>query len=225
MATLQLLINQNLFLKDPQDTDLGRKIVQKGIIVIDCLGFEKFTFKKLAKEIDSTEASIYRYFENKHKLLIYLHAWYWNWLEYKIDFQTQNIEDPTRELEIALRIIAEKKEKDPFFPQIDEAALYRIIVDEYDKGYLTKQVDEDNKEGLFRGMKSLCHKVANMISKVNKEYPYPHTLVSTVFHAAHQQLFYAQHLPALTEVSSSKGDLNNQIEKYIKSLVFNNIKQ
>ncbi|MEL7146362.1 MAG: TetR/AcrR family transcriptional regulator, partial [Bacteroidota bacterium] len=169
MATLQLLINRNLFVKDPQDTELGRRIVQTGILVIDALGFEKFTFRKLAKEIDSTEASIYRYFENKHKLLIYLHAWYWNWLEYRIDFQTQNIEDPIRELEIALKVIAEKKKRDPFFPQIDEEALYRIIVDEYDKGYLTKQVDEDNKEGLFRGMKSLCNKVATMVSKVNKE--------------------------------------------------------
>ena len=96
MATLQLLMSENLFLRDPQDTDLGRKIVQESIKMIDELGFEGFTFKKLATRIDSTEASIYRYFENKHRLLVYMIAWYWNWLEYKIDFGTQNITDPTK---------------------------------------------------------------------------------------------------------------------------------
>ena len=103
MATLQLLMNENLFIRDPQETELGRKIVQDSICMIDELGFEKFTFKKLALKIDSTEASIYRYFENKHRLLVYLIAWYWNWIEYRIDFGTQNITDPGKKLAIAFR--------------------------------------------------------------------------------------------------------------------------
>ncbi|MEL7148384.1 MAG: hypothetical protein AAFO69_18565, partial [Bacteroidota bacterium] len=60
---------------------------------------------------------------------------------------------------------------------------------------------------------------------VDKDILYLHSLVSTVFHAAHQQLFYAQHLPSLTEINDSHGDLNLQIEQFINSLVFNNIKQ
>ena len=51
------------------------------------IGFESFTFKKLAAKIESTEASVYRYFENKHKLLIYLVSWYWNWVEYRLDME------------------------------------------------------------------------------------------------------------------------------------------
>lgn len=35
-------------------------------------GYEAFTFKKLAEDIGTTEAGIYRYFENKYKLLVYL---------------------------------------------------------------------------------------------------------------------------------------------------------
>ena len=89
MTTLQLVLNPNLYLRDPQETELGRSIVQQGISMIDELGFEQFTFKKLAVHIGSTEASIYRYFENKHKLLVYIIAGDWNGLEYRIDFGTQ----------------------------------------------------------------------------------------------------------------------------------------
>ncbi|MDH5608082.1 MAG: TetR/AcrR family transcriptional regulator, partial [Cyclobacteriaceae bacterium] len=36
------------------------------------IGFERFNFKKLSTTINSTEASVYRYFKNKHQLLDYL---------------------------------------------------------------------------------------------------------------------------------------------------------
>jgi AcrR family transcriptional regulator len=223
MATLQLLMNENLFIRDPQDTELGRKIIQESIRMIDELGFEKFTFKKLAMNIESTEASVYRYFENKHRLLVYLIAWYWNWLEYHIDFGTHNITDPRRKLEIALELVAQKKEKDPLFPEIDEEALYRIVIWESDKTYLTKQVDEDNKEGLFRGFKSLCEKIASFIIEINSDYKYPHTLISTALQMAHQQLFYAEHLPSLTDLKISEGSIQKQNEAFLKELVFNTI--
>lgn len=224
MATLQLMMNENLYLRDPQDTDLGRKIIQESIAMIDELGFEKFTFKKLATKIDSTEASIYRYFENKHRLLVYLIAWYWNWIEYRIDFGTQNIESPERRLEIALTIVGEKKVKDPFFPNVNEEALYRIVIAESDKTYLTKQVDEDNKEGLFRGYKSLCKKIALYILEINPDFKYPHSIISTALLTAHQQLFYAVHLPSLTDLKKDKGDLHTQIQDFLKEFVFNSIK-
>ena len=91
-----LLLSQKLCLRDPNQTELGQKILNHSILLIDELGFEGFTFKKLAKAIGSTEASVYRYFENKHKLLVYLVAWYWAWLDYTIDYQIHNIEDPRR---------------------------------------------------------------------------------------------------------------------------------
>ena len=37
--------------------------------MIDALGFEDFTFKKLGQEIGSNESSVYRYFDSKHKLI------------------------------------------------------------------------------------------------------------------------------------------------------------
>ena len=91
---LQIKMNEALFLRNPEGSDLGKKIIKHAIQLINKNGFENFTFKKLAEDIGSTEAGIYRYFENKHRLLIYLIAWYWNWLEYQIRFQTNNIKDP-----------------------------------------------------------------------------------------------------------------------------------
>lgn len=217
-------MSENLFLRDPQDTELGRNIVQVSIEMIDELGFEKFTFKKLATRIDSTEASIYRYFENKHRLLVYLIAWYWNWLEYKIDFGTQNILEPEKKLEIALGIVSERKLADPFFPQIDEEALYRIVISESDKTYLTKQVDEDNKDGLFIGFKSLCKKIASFIHEINPEFKFAHSLISTALQAAHQQLFYAQHLPSLTDFDATKDNLHEKNKHFLVTMVFNTIK-
>ncbi|MEQ9426305.1 MAG: TetR/AcrR family transcriptional regulator [Cyclobacteriaceae bacterium] len=222
IATLQLNMNKNLFIRDPQETDLGKRIVSESIRLIDQIGFEAFTFKKLAVSIESTEASIYRYFENKHKLLIYLIAWYWAWLEYLIDYHTHNLPDAESKLNTALRIVSEKKAQDPMFPEVDEAALHRIVIAESDKTYLTKQVDADNKEGLFKGYKSLCKRIASYISEMRPNYQYPHSLVSTVLEAAHQQLFFAKHLPSLTEVNENSSSHDQNFE-FLRHLVFKTI--
>ena len=83
---LHLKMNEALFLRDPQSSELGKNILKHSVQLIYKNGFEAFTFKKLAADIGTTEAGIYRYFENKHKLLVYLTAWYWGWLEFQISF-------------------------------------------------------------------------------------------------------------------------------------------
>ncbi|MGZ5010791.1 MAG: TetR/AcrR family transcriptional regulator, partial [Methylobacter sp.] len=65
-------MNDKLFLRDPEQSELGKKIILHSIQLIHKNGFEAFTFKKLAEAIGTTEAGIYRYFENKHRLLIYI---------------------------------------------------------------------------------------------------------------------------------------------------------
>lgn len=222
MTVLQIKMNESLFLKDPQSTDLGKRIIQTSIHMIAELGFETFTFKKLSIALESTEASIYRYFENKHRLLIYLIAWYWAWLEYKIDYETNHIEEPYLRLETVLSILCTKPEPDAAFPDINESALRQIMVAESDKVYLTKQVDDDNKQGLFRGYKSLCEKLSKMALEINPNYPFPSSLISTIMEASNQQIFFAEHLPSLTE-SSKSADCYQSNFNFIKSLVFNSI--
>lgn len=222
MTTLQLKLNSNLYSKDPQSTDLGLRIINQSIQIIDEIGFEAFTFKKLSIKIDSTEASIYRYFENKHKLLVYLIAWYWGWTEYRIAFETNNITDSKERLLIALKIISDKKEEDFNFPNVDETALQRIVISESDKTYLTKQVDEINKEGLFRGYKSVCRTISDLILAIAPKFKYPNSLASTCLEAANQQIFFGEHLPALSELRDA-ADPYKENFKFLETLVFNTI--
>ncbi|MGK7393066.1 MAG: TetR/AcrR family transcriptional regulator [Candidatus Cyclobacteriaceae bacterium M3_2C_046] len=217
-ATIQIKLNEKLYLRDPEQTDLGRRIISASIQLIHKIGFEQFTFKKLAKEINSTEASIYRYFENKHKLLIYLVSWYWSWLEYQVNYQTHNIDDPVEKLKIALRVMADDIKYDPTFSHIDEELLYKIVIAEADKTYLTKEVDLDNKEGFFKSYKSLCGKIASLLSDVNPEFKYPRALISTLIEASHQQKFFAVHLPSLTEIE--KGGAS-EVRDFLEYIVFN----
>ena len=65
-VNIRISLNPGLYLKDPQESDLGRRIIKHSILLLEELGFEQFNFKKLAEAMGSTEASIYRYFENKH---------------------------------------------------------------------------------------------------------------------------------------------------------------
>ncbi|MEQ8304052.1 MAG: TetR/AcrR family transcriptional regulator [Cyclobacteriaceae bacterium] len=224
MTSLTFKLNAHLFLRDPQHTELGQRIINRSVEMIDKLGFEHFTFKKLAEEINSTEASIYRYFENKHRLLQYLVSWYWSWMEYKIEIATNSIQNPTERLRASLKVITEEKKYDPSFEFIDEVALHRIVISELDKTYLTKWVDQDNKEGLFGGFKSLCQKIGNIVVEVNADYQYPNSLISTVLLAAKQQLFFASHLPSLTNVKNLSRP-NETIHLFLEKLVFDTLNQ
>ena len=69
LSNFKISVNPDIYLKDPESSELGRKIINHSIALIDELGFEQFTFKKLGVRIASNESSIYRYFENKHMLL------------------------------------------------------------------------------------------------------------------------------------------------------------
>ena len=85
----KVIMNEKLYLRNPEGTEIGKQIIKIGVNMISDLGYEQFTFKKLATEIGSTEATVYRYFENKHKLLIYIIDWYWAFIEFQVIFLTQ----------------------------------------------------------------------------------------------------------------------------------------
>lgn len=222
MASLAFKLNEHLFLRDPQNTNLGQNIISKSVELIDELGFEQFTFKKLAEAIESTETSIYRYFENKHRLLLYLVSWYWSWIEYRIDLSTNSSQSALEKLKASLWVISEKKVYDPTFAFVDECALHRIVISELDKTYLTKWVDKDNQEGLFGGFKSLCKKIAALVSEIDPTYPYPNSLISTTLLAAKQQMFFAVHLPSLTNLSK-EGNTHEKVYQFLERLVLDTL--
>ena len=207
MIAIQIRLNENLYLRDPQQTKLGKKIIEFGILLIEDLGFEKFTFKKLADKIDSTEASVYRYFENKHKFLLYLVSWYWEWVKFQIEYNTMNIESHVRRLHISISMLVDSSRTNPAVEHVDENKLHRIIVAEAVKAYHSKDVDEENRAGLFLTYKTLCKVLYNQILNIKPDFPYAHTLASTLIEMTNNNIFYAEHLPSLTDIKIQDGNL------------------
>tara|TARA_R100000935_G_C2818078_1_gene158288 strand:+ start:54 stop:728 length:675 start_codon:yes stop_codon:yes gene_type:complete len=203
LKNFQIKVNDKTYVKDPETSELGKRIIEHSIELINEIGFESFTFKKLGNLISSNESSIYRYFENKHKILLYLTSWYWTWVEYQIVLQTISIPDPTNKLNKMISIITSKTENDSNFSHINEKLLNKIIINEYSKSFLTKEVDLENKEGYFSIYKRLISRIEIAIIAVNGEYPYPASLASNLIEGSLHQHFLAEHFPTLTNCSES----------------------
>lgn len=198
----KLELNKHLYLKDPQETELGRKIVEEAILLIEEIGFELFTFKKLAQRIDSVEASIYRYFENKTKLLSYLVAYYWRWLDFKVSFAINNLGSAEEKLRLTLKLIVDPSLESGLKANLNEVILHRIVANESLKSFFNKEVDQHNKEGFFLDYKHFCGRIAALMLELNPTFPYPNALASMIVEAAHHQIYYAEHLPKLTNLDS-----------------------
>jgi len=220
---LQIRMNENLFLRDPQETELGKKILYHSILLIHEKGFEVFNFKKLAEAADITEAGVYRYFENKHRLLVYLVAWYWNWLDYQISYITNNIRKPDAKLKKIIRLLASPLKDDHSISYINESLLHQIVVEQGIKAYLTNHVTEDNKQHLFKPYKDLCARIGGIMLECNPELKYPRSLSSTLIEMAHLQKFFKYNLPSLTDFNNSKNESN--IVAFLEDLVFCNVKK
>lgn len=214
LKNLKISVSASLYLKDPESSELGKKIINQGILMIDKIGFEKFTFKKLGEEIKSNESSIYRYFENKHKFLVYITNWFWGWKEYQLVFSTHGIEKPMEKLLKAVEVMAHPVEEDIRFEHINEVALNNIIINESSKSYLTKKVDEENKEGHFKLYKRLVSRVSGMIKEVSPAYPYPLSLATTIIDGSLHQHFLSQHF---SNISDCTNDITPSM--YFKNLV------
>lgn len=219
--SVHIVISDALYTKDPESSDLGRNIISKSIEMINELGYESFTFKKLGVVIGSNESSIYRYFSSKHALLIYLISWYWSWVEYKLVFATTNMATPEERLREAIRIVTENVTEDQAFSNINEVLLHNIIISESSKAYYTKDVDTENKKGYFKTYKRVVQRASDMVLAVNPKFKFPHMLISTVIEGAHHQRYYATHLPSLTDAEKGK----NTIVTFYTGLVLKTISE
>ena len=217
-------LEKKLFLRDPELTELGRNIIDQSIKIIDKFGFEDFTFRKLAVELKSTEASIYRYFENKQRLFLYLITWYWSWVKYNIDFQIIKLRDPKKKLKAIIKVLCSSSQDDPSTAHIDESILCRIVITQSDKTYLTSSIEQDNKDGLFEAKKEVCNKIASVISMINPGYPNPVSLAISIINIVHKQLFYSVFLKDFTDLTISGND-PRQLEAFIENLIFSTLKK
>ena len=218
LSNIKMQINEKIYVKDPETSALGKKIIEQSILLIDDIGFDNFTFKKLGEKIGSNESSIYRYFENKHKLLVYLSSWYWSWMEYKLVFATNNITDPKEKLRKAITIITEKVEDDNSTEHINEAILNKIIVQEFTKTLLTKEVDEENKEGFFIVYKRIINRIIEIINEVNPNYLFAKSLASSIVEGALHQHFLKEHLTTITSCDETNSVTDFYIDLAVKTL-------
>ncbi|HRO43586.1 MAG TPA: TetR/AcrR family transcriptional regulator [Flavipsychrobacter sp.] len=215
---LQIKMNPALFLRDPESSELGRNIIRHSIGMIHELGFEDFTFKKLANRVGTTEASIYRYFENKHRLLTYITTWFWTWMEYQLLFHTNNVTDPTQKIDTIIRLLTFKVDDKFIMEHIDKHILHHIVIAEGNKAYLTKHVTEDNNARLFKPYKDLCQRIADIFLEYNPAYLFPHSLGSTLVETAHHQYYFQDHLPALTDFGKAKNTV--PLQDFLSHLVY-----
>ena len=85
--------------------------------------------------------------------------------------------------------------------------LHRIVIAEGSKACHNKEVDEQNKEGFFWSYKSLSQKIAEIILENNPSFPYPRALASNLLEMANHYTYFAQHIPALTDITLIAGNL------------------
>ena len=217
---LQITVSPELYCKNPDSSELGRTIITKSIELINEGGIEAFTFKKLGLLINSPESSVYRYFENKHILLVYLTNWYWTWTEYRLVFATSNIESAEERLQKAIELLTKPVLEDHSISYVNEILLSEIIFSESLKTYHTIDVDIENKKGYFSSYKSVVKRVSDIILEIKPKFKHPRMLISTVIEGAHEQKYYAEHLPSLTDKIKD----HSVITKFYSELVFNFLK-
>ena len=215
-------INDSIYLKNPENSELGKKIIKKSIELISDIGLEAFTFKKLAQEVGTTEASVYRYFENKNKLLLFIINYYWFFMDFYIDYQIQNINDSTQKLKKIINLLTHELPESSGVLDYNKRLLHEIVISESSKVYLVKNVQEINKNQVFKPYKDLCSKIANVINEYNSGYKYAKSLSSTMIETAHNQEYFSFFLPNLTDYAAeSKKDF---VYEVIEDFVFKVLK-
>ncbi len=218
-SNIRISVTESVFLKDPETSEIGRNIISKGIDLLVELGYEQFTFKKLATKIQTTEASIYRYFESKHMLLTYLIHWYWGWQEYRLVIHLSNVECPTERIKKAIKVFAQSEFVGDESSLFNLKNLQELVITDSTKLYLTKDVDAENQAGYFAPYKRIVNRLSQIVLEINPTYRYPHMLISTMIEGINHQRYFTQHLPRLTDIIPGEDAVTLFYEEMILKLV------
>ena len=218
LYTFKITIPEGVFIKDPETSVLGKNIITQGMELIHEMGFDGFTFKKLGTHIGSNESSIYRYFENKHKFLLYLSSWYWAWVEYNLVMETHSITDPKEKIIQAVTVLTRKVDNDSSNTPINLVLIHKIMISEFSKSFLTKSVDQENEQGLFVAYKRVHSRLQGFIKVANPSYNFSASLANTILAGVLQQYYYKDHFPSLTDCSDINEPCNYYINLIYKTL-------
>ena len=211
---LSIAVNPNTYLRNPEDTELGRKIIKHGVELLSETGYQCFNFKHLAKYMESTEASVYRYFENKYMLLVYLTSWYWEYLDLQIMLNTRNIDDPHKKLRLMVKTIVSGVDSDFQNEYFDIKKLHKIVVEQSPRVIHSKKVEACEKAGMFSNFKTLNNNIAEIILECDNDFKYPSALATNILKLSMDHKYYSEYICSLTEISNCSESLN-QLEEMI----------
>lgn len=214
VTEIRFNVNPELYLKDPESSEIGKRLLMQAINIIDLVGFERLTFRELAKKAETTESTVYRYFENKHMLILYLGNWYWSWLSYQLNMGLTNMQSGKAKLKKAIEILCRQAESDNLIEHIDLVKLAHLIHLESGKIFRVKDVDKENKQGYYIPFKLLHETVIDIILEVDKDFPLANSLAATIIQGLHHQFFLSEHFPSLSSMKNPE----KEIETYFYEL-------
>jgi len=215
-------ISPYLYKKNPESSIMGREIVSQSIVLIDEQGIENFTFRKLAHHTHHTEATIYRYFENKQKLFLYIVGWYWCYLDFLIDYKIQNLEHPEKKILEIISILSNNLATPHLTTYYSIGKINTIVIREGNKVYMNTHISEINKIQLYKPYKDLCTKISDIFKDYNPHYPFSNFLASTLLETSHLQTFFSENLPTLTNETPLNKDL--YIQSFLTDFIFKSLK-
>lgn len=203
LADLSIDIPSGLYLKKPTSSDLGKRIVTNSIHFIYNFGFEDFTFKKLAEHIDSTESSVYRYFENKNKLLLYLSSLYWGSMEYQLLLKTTAAVSKLDTLNAAIQVLSEPPANEDDVKGINHYQLQQIIIAEFNKPFHSKLLNStEEQEASFQLYTRFIKRLSDIIQFISPQYEYPLSLASTLVEGLHYQIYLSKYFKDITDCTN-----------------------
>ncbi|MFN5207896.1 MAG: TetR/AcrR family transcriptional regulator [Bacteroidota bacterium] len=214
----QVHIPSRMAQHDPSHSRTGLKILNTAIQLIADEGYESFHLSRLAEKADTVESTVYRYFENKHKLLLYISGWYWAYLDFSIDYETREMKAPAQILNKAIEMMAGKNLPTNIDLIGDPLLIHRIMITEFSKIYITQMAQEDNKEGYFVYFKTFVNKIGNLLSAIMPGYKFPRSFAFLLVLGIYQQMHVAEKLPALSDYDQSE-PLDEYISRFIKDLI------
>ncbi|MCU0328532.1 MAG: TetR/AcrR family transcriptional regulator [Chitinophagales bacterium] len=213
-------INSTLFIKDPQSSEIGKSILISAVDLLHEIGLEQFTIKKLAQQINTTEATIYRYFENKFKIFLYLMNVYWQMLDFIIEVKLQNLQTTEEKIDVFLKVLCYEYIDIVEIGDISREKLLTIAMNESSKTYLLRAVDEINTQEAYHALKIMVLRFHDLLITYNPNYKYPHSLAASVFEIITKQMYFEKHLPTLTD---QKFNQEFTVYDFIRDLVYKSI--
>ncbi len=214
---LKITVDEHLFIKDPADTAVGGKLLHCALELIGEDGFENFTFRRLANEAGTTEATVYRYFENKQMLFSYLVAWYWNSLHLQVLIRTRSIRNAEKKIDEIIRLLIQPVAIPGDLYSGREQKLFRIVVHESPRifAFKTDSTAEVGKARLH-AYQRFINVFAAAIQEFRPAYPYPNMLAVAAAESAHLQLLIAEATPELTLPEMHR---KNTLFQFLKTLI------